>query len=62
MIGYSICSLCEGKGDKNTMYASFVYAAAAIALFAMFYPVLSGHPCTVEYAKYLKWFGTWVLL
>ena len=62
MIGYSICSLCEGKDDKNTMYASFVYAAAAIALFAMFYPVLSGHPCTVEYAKYLKWFGTWVLL
>ncbi len=62
MIGYSICSLCEGKDDKNIMYASFVYAAAAIALFAMFYPVLSGHPCTVEYAKYLKWFGTWVLL
>jgi dolichyl-phosphate-mannose--protein O-mannosyl transferase len=41
----------------------FVYAALAVGLFAMFYPVLSGTPTTIQYAeKYLKWFDSWVLL
>ncbi len=43
--------------------AAFVYAAAAIVLFAMFYPVLSGAPCDYSYAEnWLKWFDSWVLL
>ncbi|MDY3030305.1 MAG: glycosyltransferase family 39 protein [Clostridia bacterium] len=39
-----------------------LYAAAVVGMFIMFYPVLSGAPCTVDYAKHLKWFDTWVLL
>lgn len=39
-----------------------IYAAAAVAMFAIFYPVLSGAPCSVDYAEHLKWFDTWVLL
>lgn len=39
-----------------------IYAAAAVAMFAAFYPVLSGAPCSVDYAEHLKWFDTWVLL
>ena len=30
--------------------------AAALILFAAFYPLESGLPCSREYAKYLRWF------
>ncbi len=41
----------------------FVYTGAALVLFIMFYPVLSGEPTTVDYVQHwLKWFKTWVLL
>ncbi|NLF89152.1 phospholipid carrier-dependent glycosyltransferase [Candidatus Bathyarchaeota archaeon] len=36
-----------------------VVFAAAVALFVMFYPVISGAPTTLEYAKTLKWFPSW---
>jgi dolichyl-phosphate-mannose--protein O-mannosyl transferase len=32
---------------------------AAVALFVVFYPVISGAPTTLEYAKTLKWFPSW---
>ena len=45
------------------LFRSYIYAALAVGLFAMFYPVLSGTPTTVHYVKtYLKWFESWVLL
>lgn len=48
---------------KSVIYGAFIYAALAVILFMMFYPVLSGHPCSVDYAKhFLKWFDSWVLL
>ena len=41
----------------------FVYAGAAVVLFIMFYPVLSGTPTTISYVEnWLKWFDSWVLL
>lgn len=33
--------------------------AASVALFLLFYPVISGAPTTIEYAKTLKWFPSW---
>jgi dolichyl-phosphate-mannose--protein O-mannosyl transferase len=36
-----------------------VVLAAAVALFVAFYPVISGAPTTLEYAKTLKWFPSW---
>lgn len=64
MIGYSIKLLYdEAKNKKAVMYGAFVYAGLVIVLFIMFYPVLSGHPCSTWYADhFLKWFDSWVLL
>ena len=61
MVGYSMYRLVK-KYPKAKKYA-YIYAALAVGLFAMFYPVLSGTPTTVHYVKtYLKWFESWVLL
>lgn len=64
MIGYSIKVIYdEAKDKKSVIIGAFVYAGLAIILFAMFYPVLSGQPCSTEYAEnFLKWFDSWVLL
>lgn len=66
MLGYSILTIWEDVKEKNrkkVMTAAFIYAGIAVVLFAMFYPVLSGHPCNYDYAKnFLKWFDSWVLL
>lgn len=64
MLGYSIKTIYDNTGKKNSViYVSIAYAAAAVILFAMFYPVLSGAPCSTEYAEtWLKWFDSWVLL
>lgn len=64
MIGYSIKLLYEDAKYKNAVkICVFVYVAQAIVMFIMFYPVLSGHPCTMWYAEhFLKWFNSWVLL
>lgn len=64
MLGYSIKTFYDNcKNKKAIMYTAFIYAGVAVLLFAMFYPVLSGHPCDYEYAQnWLKWFDSWVLL
>ena len=67
MIGYSLCAFyaeaVTEQGKKTVMYSSFAYAALAVVLFMMFYPVLSGHACTPEYVSHwLRWFPTWALL
>jgi dolichyl-phosphate-mannose--protein O-mannosyl transferase len=33
--------------------------AASVAMFVLFYPVISGAPTTIEYTKTLKWFPSW---
>ncbi len=61
MLGYTMYHLVK-KFPKSKKWM-FVYAGAAVALFIMFYPVLSGAPTTVSYAEnWLKWFENWVLL
>ncbi len=64
MIGYSIYTLYHRHGEsKYIKYGAFVYTALAIGMFALFYPVLSGQPTTMEFAnQWLKWFDSWVLL
>lgn len=66
MLGYSIQTIYENVKERNrrkVIISAFVYAGAAVVLFAMFYPVISGHPCDYDYAvKFLKWFKSWVLL
>lgn len=48
------------KGQYLTLIIT--YGIAAVALFLMFYPVLSGHPVEAEYVnKFLRWFDSWVL-
>lgn len=61
MIGYSMFKLAEQK--KGWKYAAVVYTAAAVGLFAAFYPVLSGHPIEKQFVyDWLKWFDSWVLI
>ena len=61
MVGYSMYLIVK-KHPKAKKFA-YVYAALAVGLFAMFYPVLSGTPTTIHYVTtYLKWFENWVLL
>lgn len=60
MLGYSFYKIVQ-KNPKTKKWV-FVYTVAAIVLFAMFYPVLSGYPITISYANILKWFDSWVLV
>ncbi len=64
MTGYSIKTLYDNaKNKKAVITGTVIYALTAVALFVMFYPVLSGMPITAEYGKeWLKWFDSWVLL
>lgn len=65
MIGYSMHLLNERYKSKllgSLLKKSFiVYVVAAVFLFAMFYPVISGYPMDISYGKYLRWFESWVL-
>ncbi len=60
MLGYSFYKIVQKNPQRKKWV--FVYTAAAIVLFAMFYPVLSGYPITISYANILKWFDSWVLV
>lgn len=66
MIGYCMKDIYDNataSTKKLTIILCCVYAALAVGLFIMFYPVLSGAPCSVDFAaKFLKWFDSWVLL
>ncbi|MBS7298393.1 MAG: glycosyltransferase family 39 protein [Eubacteriales bacterium] len=61
MLAYSADKLFgDSKKAKTVMV---VYLVGAISLFAMFYPVLSGYPVSMDYVKtFLKWFSTWVFV
>ncbi|MDO5425275.1 MAG: phospholipid carrier-dependent glycosyltransferase [Eubacteriales bacterium] len=54
-----------GKGLHPRKFAALLacYALLALALFALFYPVLSGAPVSGSYvAEVLRWLDTWVLV
>ena len=61
MIGYCMKDMvAKNPKRKNAM---FVYAALAVVLFIMFYPVLTGTPVSGNYVKtYLRWYQSWVLV
>ncbi|MBR0366498.1 MAG: glycosyltransferase family 39 protein [Clostridia bacterium] len=64
MIGYAIRTFYDNAKNKRAVIAaSFVYAAVAVGLFILFYPVLAGKPIQLEFAEHwLKWFSSWVLV
>ena len=61
MVAYCLYLLVkEKKVPKGVIYG---YAAVAVVLFVMFYPVLSGQPVNKEYVSVaLRWFKSWVLV
>jgi dolichyl-phosphate-mannose-protein mannosyltransferase len=46
--------------SKWMKIAAIAYFALAIALFILFYPVISGVPASTASISSLKWFGSWV--
>lgn len=51
------------KRRKRIKTACFVYCGIAIALFILFYPVLSGMPISKAFVKtFLRWFKSWTLV
>lgn len=61
MIGYAMHNIV-GENKKRRKLAYF-YVAATIALFLLFYPVLSGYPIDKQWVyDHLRWFNTWVLV
>lgn len=61
MVVYSL--YCFIGDDKKKRIFGFAYCGAAVALFVMFYPVLSGQPVALEYVTNgLKWLSGWVLI
>jgi len=65
MIAYSLLQW-KIRVEKHSKTAFptllLLYGTLTIALFLLFYPVLSGQPVTPDYvAKYLRWFESWTL-
>lgn len=55
-------SFCQWKRSRARAAALVLYGTAAVGLFLLFYPVLSGAPVEAAFvAKYLRWFPSWVL-
>lgn len=47
---------------KLPWYAKWIWLGAAIVLFGIFYPVISGLPCDKNYVKMLEWLPGWTFL
>ena len=66
MIGYAMYVFCEekkGKLYKGAFIFCIAYVVAAIGLFVLFYPVISGYPVDAAFVeKYLRWMDSWVLV
>lgn len=61
MVGYSL--YCFIGDDRKKRWWAFAYCAAAVGLFFMFYPVLSGQPVSADYVNDgLRWLSGWVLI
>jgi 4-amino-4-deoxy-L-arabinose transferase-like glycosyltransferase len=63
----SVPSLClatayfisKGWHTRKGKIAAIALFAAVLAMFAAFYPVISGMPAPTSYIHYLKWFPSW---
>ena len=56
------CWRCTGGMTPLELYKSdltHIYMAIVLALFILFYPVLSGLPIPLWYGHLLKWMPTW---
>ncbi len=67
MIGYSLYHLYQTNPPTNKIInvrnICFAYALAAVALFAMFYPILSGMPIDPNFVETnLEWFSSWIFI
>jgi dolichyl-phosphate-mannose--protein O-mannosyl transferase len=47
-------------GNKWVKISAIAYFALVIALFVLFYPVISGAPTSTSTVNSLKWFGSWL--
>ena len=55
------CFMVLRKKFPKFKYIIYIYLAAVLILFVMFYPVLSGMIVSKSYvAAYLKWFNSWI--
>ena len=62
MILYGLSKLGEKMKKKTFTALLFLYGAAALGLFLLFYPVLSGQPVEAAFVdRFLRWFRSWVL-
>jgi dolichyl-phosphate-mannose--protein O-mannosyl transferase len=59
MIGYVLNKLSRYKWGRDAVYA---YLALAVAVFAIFYPVISGIPGDRAYQFSLRWLEDWILV
>ena len=46
--------------EPETIYTIYGYLALVLALFIMFYPVLSGMEVSRAYVEKLRWFNSWL--
>ncbi|MES0336659.1 MAG: glycosyltransferase family 39 protein [Candidatus Magnetobacterium sp. LHC-1] len=46
---------------QRMQYLTYCYLTVVMALFVMFYPILSGMVVSKAYATYLRWFESWIL-
>lgn len=61
MLAYSIFKIVK-KWPKLKV-GVWIYAAAVVGLFLLFYPVLSGQPINKNFVfTFLRWFDSWVLV
>lgn len=64
MIVYSLLDIKKKKrlSERRFLLLLTLYGTAALGLFLLFYPVLSGQPVEASYVdRWLRWFDSWVL-
>lgn len=62
MIVYSLMQCGKRLSPRRLVILMSLYGLAVLALFVLFYPVLSGQPVEAAFVdKWLRWFNGWVL-
>lgn len=63
MIMYAAVQMKKHMQSRRFYIALGLYAAGAVGLFLLFYPVLSGQTVEISFVdKYLRWMDSWVLI
>jgi dolichyl-phosphate-mannose--protein O-mannosyl transferase len=63
MIGFTLTQMHKKIRPQIFYPLCVVYCVAVIAMFVMFYPVITGTPVSGEYVStYLRWMDSWVLI